>query len=129
MSNAKNNHEQLVHLDTEKAREVGAMGGRAKKGSKHLSNLIREVLNDFEWEKTTLKNKAEIKEKFGKNGWKAIVYVATTKAITGDTKAMDWLAKNGYGTKLDITTDDEPINKVIVEWAKPIEPDKDTDTE
>lgn len=101
----------------ERAAEAGSKGGKAKAGSKHLSTLIREVVADIDWENTTLKNKAEIKEKFGKNGWKAIVYVAVTKAITGDTKAMDWLAKNGYGTKLDITTDDEPITGINVRFV------------
>lgn len=109
--------DNLIPITSETAAELGAKGGSAKKGSKHLSTLIRDVVADIDWENTTLKNKAEIKEKFGKNGWKAIVYVAVTKAITGDTKAMDWLAKNGYGTKLDITTDDEPITGINVHFV------------
>lgn len=111
------NEENLIPITSETAKELGAKGGSAKKGSKHLSTLIRDVVADIDWEHTTLKNKAEIKEKFGKNGWKAIVYVAVTKAITGDTKAMEWLAKNGYGTKLDITTDDEPITGINVRFV------------
>lgn len=100
----------------ENAAENGSKGGKAKAGSKHLSTIIRELAEDIDWDKTTLKNKNEMKAKYGKNGFKAMAYVALTKAMTGDTKAMDWLAKYGYGHKLDITSDDEPINKVIVEF-------------
>jgi len=120
--------DNLIPITSETAAELGAKGGSAKKGSKHLATIIRNIGNNIDWDKTTLKDKAKMKEKYGKNGWKAVVYVAFTKAISGDPKAMDWLAKNGYGTKLDITTDDEPLNKVIVEWAKPIETDKDNNT-
>lgn len=112
----------------ERAKEAGSKGGSNKKGSRHLSTLIRELADDIDWDLTTLKDKEKMKTLYGSNGWKAIVYVATTKAISGDTKAMDWLAKNGFGSKMDITTDDEPLNKVIVEWAKPVEKDKDNNT-
>lgn len=113
--------------DDDRASQAGKKS--SKLGSKHLSNLIKNVLDDIDWEKTNLKDKESIKKKYGNNGWKAIVYVATTKAMGGDMKAMSWLADNGFGKKFDITTDDEPINKVIVEWAKPIEPDKDSNTD
>lgn len=121
-------HENLIPITSETAAELGAKGGKAKLGSKHLSNLIKEIGDNIDWDKTTLKDKGKLKEQYGNNGWKAVVYVAMTKAISGDMKAMDWLSANGFGKKLDITSDDEPINKVIVEWAKPIEPNKDNNT-
>lgn len=101
----------------ERAKEAGSKGGTNKKGSRHLSTLIRDLAKNIDWNLTTLKDKEGLKKKYGKNGWKAIVYVAFTKAISGDTKAMDWLAKNGFGTRIDLTTDDEPINEIRVRFV------------
>lgn len=101
----------------ERAAEAGAKGGKAKTGSKHLANLIRQIGSDIDWEKTNQKDKAALKERYGKNGWQAVVYVAFTQAISGDMKAMDWLARNGFGTKMDITTDDEPIGGITVHFV------------
>lgn len=81
----------------------------APKGTRHLSSIIQELENELDWSKTTLKNKTELAEQYGKNGFKAMVYVAFTKAMTGDTKAMEWLAKYGYGTKIDVTSNDKSI--------------------
>lgn len=108
---------------------MGAKGGRNKKGSKHLSTIIRELADSIDWDKTTLKNKDELKAKYGGQGWLAIVHVAFTKAMTGDTKAMEWLAKNGYGNKIDITTDDKPLNISLVEFIDEDSQDQDTDTD
>lgn len=84
------------------------------KGSKHLSTLIREIGENVDWSKTTLKNKDQLKEKYGNNGWKAIVYVAITKAMAGDPQAMKWLAENGFGKHLDITSGGEKLPTVII---------------
>lgn len=111
------NPENLIPITSETAAELGAKGGTAKKGSRHLSTLIRSIGMNIDWDKTNLKNKEELKTKYGKNGWQALVYVAMTKALAGDAKAMDWLARNAYGTKIDLTTDDEPINKITVEFV------------
>ena len=89
----------------------------ANKGSLHLSTIIRELADDIDWDKTTLKNKDELKARYGKNGFKAVVYVALTKAMTGDVRAMDWLAKNGYGDKLDITTDGQALQPLLVRFV------------
>lgn len=113
MSNFDEQHEKMKNG---LAKELGSKGGKNKAGSKHLSTIIRELADDIDWDKTTLKNKDELKAKYGKNGFKAVAYVALTKAMTGDTKAMDWLAKYGYGTKIDITSGDEPLQKIIVEF-------------
>jgi len=100
----------VEHQFTSKnAAEMGARGGAAKAGSKHLSTLIREVLSDIDWDKTNLKNKEELRAKYGKNGWLAIVYVAHTKAMAGDPQAMKWLAENGYGKNVDITSNGKDI--------------------
>jgi hypothetical protein len=99
------------------AQEMGAKGGTNKKGSKHLSTLIREIGENIDWDKTTLKNKEQLKQLYGNNGWRAIVYVAMTKAMAGDTKAMDWLAKNGYGSHVDLTSNGETIKGAIIEFV------------
>ena len=70
------------------------------KGTKHLSTLIQELTDGIDWELTSLKNKEELAKKYGKNGIKALVMVAYSKALSGDTKAMDWLAKYGWGNKV-----------------------------
>lgn len=121
MANEKN----LIPITSETAAELGAKGGRAKKGSRHLSNLIRDLAENIDWDLTTLKNKDELKKLYGKQGWKAVVYVAFTKSMAGDVKAMDWLAKNGFGTKIDLTTDDEPINEIRVRFVGEDEEDDD----
>jgi hypothetical protein len=113
---------------TEEAKERGAKGGRAKAGSKHLKTLIQEIGNNIEWDKTTLKDKGKMKEMYGKNAWTAITYVAFTKAAAGDIKAMDWLAKNGYGSQLDITSGGEPIRGSLIEFTEHPTEAENTDT-
>lgn len=109
--------DNLQKIDSKKAAEIGALGGKAKAGSKHLSTIIREVIADIDWSKTTLKNKEQLKEMYGNNGWKAIVYVAYTKAMAGDPQAMKWLAENGFGKQFDITSDGEKIEGIRVEFV------------
>ena len=96
------------------------------KGTKHLSTLIREIGENIDWSKTTLKNKDQMKELYGNNGWKAIVYVAMTKAMAGDPQAMKWLAENGFGKNIDITSGGEKINVALVEF---IDANKNTNTD
>lgn len=105
--------ENLIPITSETAAELGAKGGRAKKGSRHLSNLIRELAENIDWDLTTLKDKESLKKQYGKQGWKAVVYVAFTKSMAGDVKAMEWLAKHGYGQKIDLTSDGNPIQVII----------------
>lgn len=102
--------DNLTPFTSGNAAEMGAKGGKAKAGSKHLSTLIREIGESIDWDKTNLKNKDELKAKYGNNGWKAIVYVAWTKAMAGDPQAMKWLAENGFGKHMDITSNGETIN-------------------
>lgn len=101
----------------ERAKINGSKGGTNKAGSKHLSTIIQELANDIDWDKTTLKNKDELKVKYGKNGFKAVAYVALTKAMTGDTKAMEWLAKHGYGNKLIIDDQRDPVDEILSKFG------------
>ena len=102
---------------SENAREMGAKGGRNKAGSLHLSTIIQELAEDIDWEKTTLKNKDELKAKYGKNGFKAVAYVALTKAMTGDVKAMEWLAKHGYGSNINVNVNRNPIDEILSKFG------------
>lgn len=117
MPNPENLREQTEKMKNGLAAKIGAIGGTNKKGSKHLQTLIRDIGNNFDWSKTTLKNKDELNAKYGKNFWEALVYVQATKALVGDPNAAKWLAENGYGKKLDITTDDEPITGINVHFV------------
>ena len=114
------NDENLIPIkDTQRAKEIGALGGKAKKGSKHISTHIQEMLNDPDF---------ELKMKDGTiltgRPMAAIIKTAIAKAVSGDMRAFDMLGKYGYGSKLDITTDGESLNtghddlKLIAEVIK-----------
>jgi hypothetical protein len=86
---------------SENAAEMGAKGGRNKKGSKHLSTYIQEALTDPNFE-LKLKDGTILKEM----PIKAIIKTAVAKSVSGDTRAMEWLAKHGYGEKLNLEVTD-----------------------
>ena len=85
----------------ENAAEAGARGGRNKKGSKHLSTYIQEALTDENFE-LKLKDGTILKEM----PIKAIIKTAVAKSVSGDTRAMEWLAKHGYGEKINLQVND-----------------------
>jgi len=74
------------------------------KGTKHLSTLIREMLDDDNFVQKLENGKLIM----GAPG-KAIVRVLVVKSLNGDLKAFDLLAKYGYGTKLEIESDSLPM--------------------
>lgn len=104
--------EQQAKMKQGLAKELGAKGGRAKKGSKHISTHIREMLNDPNFE-LKLKDGSIIKGA----PMQAIIKTAVAKAVSGDMRAFDILAKRGWGDKLDITTDGEKLNVALVEFV------------
>lgn len=69
------------------------MNGKPK-GTKHLSTYIQEALIDPDFE-LKLKDGTILKEM----PMKAIIKTAIAKSVSGDTRAMEWLAKHGYGEK------------------------------
>lgn len=80
-----------------------------KKGNKHLSTHIQEMLNDPNFEANILDPKIGLREYKGAPV-KAIIQVALTKAVNGDTKWADILFKYGYGQKLELANNpDNPI--------------------
>ena len=71
------------------------------KGTKHLSTYIQEALTDENFE-LKLKDGTILKEM----PIKAIIKTAVAKSVSGDTRAMEWLAKHGYGEKLNLEVTD-----------------------
>lgn len=112
MPNNPNAKDNLTPFTPDNAAEMGARGGKAKAGSVHISTIIQQLQDGIDWDLTSLKSKAELKAKYGKNGMKALVYVAFSKAMAGDVKAMEFLAKNGYGSKIIIGTED-PVEAAL----------------
>lgn len=79
------------------------------KGTKHISTYIREMLEDENFE---LKLKDGTLQKIFP--MKAIIEVAVKKALDGDSKCMDWLAKYGYGSRLQVDLNTaEPLEKIM----------------
>lgn len=96
--------------------ESGNPAGKPK-GVKHINTWIQELMEDEAFEANILGAKTGIREYKGAP-IKAIVQVAMVKAINGDTKAMEWLAKYGWSQKqeVDVTTKGEAI-------AQPMSPE------
>ncbi len=105
------NPENLQKLDSKKAAEIGRKGGLAKKGSKHLATHIQDALNDPDFE-IKLKDGSILREM----PIKAIIKTAVAKSISGDTRAMEWLAKHGYGEKIKIDIEN-PIKQILEQYG------------
>ena len=89
--------DNLTPFTKENAAEMGAIGGRNKAGSKHISTHIQEMLNDPNFE-LKLKDGSIIKGR----PMDAIIKTAIAKGVSGDMRAFDMLGKYGYGQKLEI---------------------------
>lgn len=88
------------------------------KGTKHISTWIQEMLNDEEFETMILDSKKGMIE-FKGAPLKAIIMVAMRKAITDPktgTQWAEWLAKHGYGTKVNIGMED-PIRLIVDKYG------------
>jgi hypothetical protein len=109
--------QNLKPFDSESARKAGQKS--SKKGSKHLSTHIKQMLEDENFE-LKMKDGSILKGR----PVEAIIKTAVAKAVSGDMRAFDMLGKYGYGSKLDITSDGEKLEGVVVEIVK----SKDTDT-
>lgn len=77
------------------------------KGRKNLSTIIRDCLEDpnFDWKIVPIKKRGRAME-IG-TPFKAIVITALAKAYSGDVKAMEWLRKAGYGDKVEYVDETE----------------------
>ena len=81
------------------------------KGTIHLSTHIQNALNDPDFQ-VKLEDGTLLKEM----PIKAIIKTAVAKSISGDTRAMEWLAKHGYGTNVDITSGGDKIQPLLVRF-------------
>lgn len=102
------NEQNLRKLDSKTAAEIGAKGGRAKAGSKHLSTHIQEMLNDPNFE-LKLKNGEVLKGR----PIEAVIKTAVAKAVSGDMRAFDMLGKYGYGNITHLNLNDNPLDKIL----------------
>lgn len=95
------------------------------KGARSLSTIIREFLEqELDWSLVPVKPERakHLAEKYrGKAGWEALVAVAAGKAMSGDTKAMAWLSKAGYGDKITHDFDGGLFSqkKLVIEVVQP----------
>jgi hypothetical protein len=77
------------------------------KGRRNLATIIRDMLEgELDFDALNLKDPSQaerLSKKYkGRQGWEAIIHVASARAIAGDTRAMQWLSKAGYGERLKI---------------------------
>lgn len=79
-----------------------------KKGNRHISTHIQEMLNDPDFE-LKLKNGEVLKGR----PMEAIIKTAVAKAVSGDMRAFDMLAKYGYGSNLNIAISKSPAREVL----------------
>lgn len=91
------------------------------KGNIHLSTHIQNALNDEKFE-LKLKDGTLMKEM----PIKAIIKTAIAKSISGDTRAMEWLAKHGYGEKVNLELTGG-LNVALVEFIGEEQDDADED--
>jgi hypothetical protein len=110
-----NNPRAVENLKKIKPGQVLNPNGRPK-GSKNLSTIVKELEDEnFDWSKMPEKQ-IEAITKLGAP-WKAITYAAVGNAIAGDIRAAEWLRKAGYGDKIDITSNGESIQPVMVKFV------------
>lgn len=111
-----NNPRAVDNLIPAKKGEVRNPNGKPK-GTKHLSTWIQDLLNDESFEAELLDNKLQYKGA----PVKAIITVGIMKALEGDNRWAEWLAKHGYGEKLDITSKGERLeaSPIIISNIKP----------
>lgn len=87
------------------------------KGTKQLSTWIQELMNDEEFEFIILSGRGKGKNSRSQLSYKgapikAIIGVAIHKAIKGDQKWAEWLAKHGYGSKIILGAED-PVEAAL----------------
>lgn len=86
--------------------------GSKPKGSKHISSHIRELL-----EEGVIEYKLPDGTFARSTPMKAILNVLVNKAVGGDLRAIDLLAKHGYGNMIDLTVNERPVPEITPEQA------------
>ncbi len=87
-------------------------GGVNKKGTKHLSTWIQEMMEDENFELKlkdgTIFRGAPIK---------AVIKTAIAKAMSGDQRAFDMLGKYGWGSKQIHEFQNNPIDEILDKYG------------
>jgi hypothetical protein len=83
------------------------------KGAIHLSTHIQNLLNDDDFTAWIQDPRTGIKE-FKGAPVKAMISALIVRAVNGDVKAFDVLAKHGYGTHVDHTTNGKDLPTPIL---------------
>lgn len=83
------------------------------KGIKHISTWIQELMNDEEFE-ALLPDPREGWKTYKGAPMRAILKTMSIKAMQGDVKAFEALAKHGWKQQLDITTNGKDLPTPIL---------------
>lgn len=97
------------------------------KGTISLSSHIQRMLNDESFE-LFLSHPREGYKRHEGVPVEAIIRTAVMKAAGGDTRWADWLAKYGYGTKVELTGPEGGPVQALVEFIGDAEHGKDSST-
>lgn len=85
------------------------------KGTIHLSTRIQNMMNDENFE-MYLPDTREGWKAFKGAPAEAIIRTAMIKAAAGDTRSADWLAKYGWGNKIELTgADGVPLMPIALD--------------
>jgi hypothetical protein len=72
-------------------------------GSRNWANVVQELLEDEQLAEKMLTQKPSYWEVLKrKDGANLIVTAMMARAVSGDTKAAEWLRKTGFGDKIDV---------------------------
>ena len=97
-----------IGLNTQFKPGVSGNPAGKPKGARSLSATIQDLMEDDDFE-IKLKDGQILKGRPSKK----IAEVMYGMAISGNTKAADWLAKYGYGNKIDVTSNGETLNNTV----------------
>lgn len=106
------NNENLIPVNSETAAALGRKGGLAKKGSKHITTWVQEIIEDPNFEAWITNPKTGV-ELFKGVPLQAMIRAQLTKAINGDTKAYDSLVKSGYVPKTEVENSGEQTITIV----------------
>lgn len=95
MANPNGNPQNLT---IPKPGEVRNPRGKPK-GTKDLATIVRKVMmSKIDWDKINIRDTTGLQKRFGKGKVaEALVWVAASKALTGDMQAFNALREAGYG--------------------------------
>lgn len=99
------------------------------KGTVQLSTIIKQLMQDTDWDIIPVRKKDDVTKKYGKRGWTAITAVAVAQAMNGDAQARRWLSESAYGKNIDFTSDGKALPIPILGGAQPMSTKKPTTTE